>query len=315
DVVEEPGLFARRGGIVDIWTPHLRHPVRIDLFGDEVESLRLFDPATQRTIPHVQEVDLGPGSAAHSTYGPAALQRLGLQPDLLNATSNLDASATGSPLQDPNLLLAVREELRLEVDHLRESQSFHGIEWYLPYFYEQPASLLDYLPSDGLLLMDDAIDFFATLYELETQANGLAAELHRSGELPRDFGRSYFTTEELRARLVYAKPIILGYGNLQGKSTDSNTPIARAFIPGPRYGGKTKQIVSDITKTRDAGNAAVLYTRQAARLQATLAEADIATHVQSDLTTPPPPRAIALVQGVSLEGFIMRGIERPQGDG
>ncbi len=50
DIVEEPGAFARRGGIVDIWPPNLPTPVRIDLFGEEVESLRLFDPATQRTV-------------------------------------------------------------------------------------------------------------------------------------------------------------------------------------------------------------------------------------------------------------------------
>ena len=312
DVVEEPGTFARRGGIIDIWPPNLAHPVRIDLFGEEVESLRLFDPATQRTLQQVPQVEIGPGSEALSKYGPAALQRLGLKLDLLNAASNLDASAHGSPLQDPNLLLAVREELRQEVDHLRESHSFHGIEWYLPYFYEQPASLLDYLPSEGLLLLDDAIDFFATLYELETQANGLAAELQRSGELPRNFTPPYFTTDELRARLLQAKPIILGYGDLHSKSTDANTPLARAFIPGPRYGGKTKQIVSDVTKLREAEDAAVLYTRQAARLQATLADADITAHVQSDLAVPPVPRATLLVQGVAPEGFILRGIERPK---
>lgn len=315
DVVEEPGVFARRGGIIDIWPPNLPNPVRIDLFGDEVESLRFFDPATQRTIRQVQQVEIGPGSEALSKYGPAALQRLGLKPDLLNAADNLDSSESGSPLQDPNLLLAVREELRQEVDHLRESQSFHGIEWYLPYFYEQHASLLDYLPADGLLLLDDAIDFFATLYELETQANGLAAELHRSGELPQNFARNYFTTEELRARLISAKPLILGYGDLHSKSTDSNTPLARAFIPGPRYAGKTKQIVSDIAKLRDTGNSAVLFTRQAARLQASLAESDITAHVQSDLTVPPAARATILVQGVAPEGFILRGVEPPESAG
>lgn len=315
DVVEEPGVFARRGGIIDIWPPNLPSPIRIDLFGDEVESLRLFDPATQRTLRQVQQIEIGPGSEALSKYGPPALQRLGLKLDLLNAAENLDASAEGSPLQDPNLLLAVREALRQEVDNLRESQSFHGIEWYLPYFYEQPASLLDYLPSDGTLLLDDAIDFFATLYELETQANGLAAELHRSGELPRDFARSYFTTDEMRARLLRANPIILGYGDLHSKNTDSNTPIARAFIPGPRYGGKTKQIASDVAKLREGNHATVLFTRQAARLQSTLAEAEITAHVQSDLTTTPAPRSTVLVQGVAPEGFVMRGLERPETTG
>ena len=55
-VVEEPGTFARRGGIIDIWPPNLPHPVRIDLFGDEVETLRAFDPATQRSELQLQRV-------------------------------------------------------------------------------------------------------------------------------------------------------------------------------------------------------------------------------------------------------------------
>ncbi len=287
EVVEEPGVFARRGGIIDIWPPNLPHPVRIDLFGDEVETLRLFDPATQRTIRQVSQIEIGPGSEALSKYGPAVLTRLGLQLEQLNSSANLDTSLAGSPLQDPNLLLAVREELRLEVDHLRQSESFHGIEWYLPYFYAQPATLLDYLADDAVLLLDDTIDFFATIYELETQAHGLAAELQRSGELPREFDRSYFTTDELRARLIHAHPIILGYGDLHGKSTDANTPMARSFVPGPRYAGKTKQIVSDVEKLHETGAATVLLTRQAARLQASLADAGITAHVQSDLVHPP----------------------------
>ena len=81
EIVEEPGVFARRGGIVDIWPPNLPSPVRIDLFGDEVESLRLFDPATQRTIRQVASVEIGPGSEVLSKYGPAILERLNVRGD------------------------------------------------------------------------------------------------------------------------------------------------------------------------------------------------------------------------------------------
>ncbi|HXF61415.1 MAG TPA: transcription-repair coupling factor [Caldilineaceae bacterium] len=308
DVVEEPGVFARRGGIVDIWPPNLPQPVRIDLFGDEVESLRLFDPATQRTIRQVQSVEIGPGSEVLTKYGPAALTRLGLSGERLLALDNLDPSPTGSPLQDPNLLLAVREELRLEVEHLSQGQSFHGIEWYLPYVYDQPASLLDYLPGDGLLVLDDAIDFFATLEELEQQAAGLREELQRSGELPRNFAANFFSSEELRARLRQLSPLILGYGDLDGKAAEANTPLARCFLPGPRYGGKTKQIAADVEKQRAAGHATVLVTRQAARLQALLQEHEIPAHVQSDLLQAPRPREVALIQGVANEGFVLRGV-------
>lgn len=308
DVVEEPGAFARRGGIVDIWPPNLNHPVRIDLFGDEVESLRIFDPATQRTERRINQVEIGPGCEALSKYGPAVLKRLNVQGDTLNAPDNLVQNEQLSPLQDPNLLLAIREELRLEVEHLRDSQSFRGIEWYLPYFYEQPASLLDYVGDDALVIVDDGAELIDTLWELENQAIGLRQELERSGELPRGFASSFFEVSEIRGQLEAKKPLILGFGNLDGKTSNSNTDLARSFAPGPRFGGKTKQIVSDVQKATAAGQRTVLVTRQAARMQELLREADVVVHVQSDVTQPPALRSTTLVQGVLGEGFTMRGL-------
>ncbi|HMN27009.1 MAG TPA: hypothetical protein PKE45_02550 [Caldilineaceae bacterium] len=125
EVVEEPGFFARRGGIIDIWPPNLSHPVRVDLFGDEVDNLRLFDPATQRSQQHIESVEIGPGSEALSKYGPSALTRLGLQGDHLLAFENLStANGATSPLNDPHLLLAVREQMRVEVEQLAQGHSF-----------------------------------------------------------------------------------------------------------------------------------------------------------------------------------------------
>ena len=66
-VVEAPGQFSRRGGIVDIWPPNLRKPMRIELFGDEIDSLRTFDPSTQRTLARVTR----PGSARPARRCPS----------------------------------------------------------------------------------------------------------------------------------------------------------------------------------------------------------------------------------------------------
>ncbi len=312
ETVEEPGTFARRGGIIDIWPPNLTEPVRIDLFGDEVDSLRIFDPTTQRSQQHIESIEIGPGSEALAKYGPAVLERLGVREGSLTAPINVDADAALAPLFDPTLLLAIREELRTEVDHLREGNAFHGVEWYLPYFYEQPASLLDYLDDTATLIVDDALDLFATLHELEVQAASMRAELEHSGELPHHFLPSFFTTEEIREQLAMRNPLLLGYGDLYGKSSDANTPLARAFAPGARYGGKSKQVVTEAIKQRDEGHYTLLATRQAARLQESLRESEITAHVQVDLTTPPPP-GITLLQGVLGEGFVMKGVETSSG--
>ena len=49
DIVEMPGQFTRRGGILDVYSPEMDRPVRIEFFGDEIESIRKFDPETQRS--------------------------------------------------------------------------------------------------------------------------------------------------------------------------------------------------------------------------------------------------------------------------
>ena len=309
EVVEEPGAFARRGGIVDIWPPNLPTPVRIDLFGDEVDSLRLFDPTSQRTIRQVDSVEIGPGSEVLSKYGPAVLERLGVEGGALQSALNVGSGATASPLLDPSLLLAVREEIRLEVQRLAESHSFHGIEWYLPYFYDPAASLLDHLPEGATLIVDDALDLYASLQELDLQAESLRLELEHSGELPHHFLRSYFTAEEIKTKLIERKPALLGYGDLYGKATSANTPLARSFGPGPRFGGKVKEIGADLVKLHNARHAVVLATRQAARLRDVLAEVHLSTPVRSDLTHTPAPESIALVQGILGEGFVVKGIQ------
>ncbi len=60
DTVLEPGQFSHRGGLLDIWPPSSAHPVRLDFFGDEIDTLRSFDPPTQRTIEKLQTVMITP---------------------------------------------------------------------------------------------------------------------------------------------------------------------------------------------------------------------------------------------------------------
>lgn len=62
EIVIEPGFFSRRGGLLDIWSVSDQFPVRIDFFGDEIDSIRQFDPATQRTLSVVNEITISPAS-------------------------------------------------------------------------------------------------------------------------------------------------------------------------------------------------------------------------------------------------------------
>ena len=68
DIVSEPGQYSQRGGILDIWTPAEQMPVRLDFFGTDLDSIRRFDPATQRTIETIDKILVTPAREVLPAY-------------------------------------------------------------------------------------------------------------------------------------------------------------------------------------------------------------------------------------------------------
>ena len=95
-------------------------------------------------------------------------------PDALQA---LDLSTCHPP---------ARVEFEREIEQLAEGSGFRNLEWYIPYLYSQPASILDYLPGNGYLFLDDAAEIMATLADLTGQAEQVARDLAAAGDIPRD---------------------------------------------------------------------------------------------------------------------------------
>jgi transcription-repair coupling factor (superfamily II helicase) len=75
NIVVEPGQFSKRGGILDVWPPGEGQPVRIEFFGDEIDTMRVFAPATQRTVAQIQSLTITPAREIL----PAAASRLGVE--------------------------------------------------------------------------------------------------------------------------------------------------------------------------------------------------------------------------------------------
>jgi transcription-repair coupling factor (superfamily II helicase) len=83
NIVVSPGQFARRGGILDVWTPSANQPVRIEFFGDEIDTLRRFDPASQRTTGSIDRLSIAP-AREFITPEPDRLQELNLDSSSLS---------------------------------------------------------------------------------------------------------------------------------------------------------------------------------------------------------------------------------------
>ena len=141
--VLEHGEYAVRGGLLDLFPMGSRTPYRIDLFDDEVESIRIFDPESQRSVRQVRQIRLMP--AHEFPLDEAAVTRF---------RQAFRSAFSGDPQRS-----AVYREVS---NHAAPP----GIEYYLPLFFEQCATLFDYLPADSQLFLEqDAMEAAADFWE------------------------------------------------------------------------------------------------------------------------------------------------------
>jgi transcription-repair coupling factor (superfamily II helicase) len=279
-VVEEPGTFSHRGSIIDIFPPDLPRPVRIDFFGDEVDSIRAFDPSTQRSASHVSEVRLVPASEALPEWGKAAAEALRAM-DL----SHCD--------------YATQQRVQEERERLIRGERFRGIEYYLPSLYPRPGTLLEFMPANSLVLLDDMLMLETAATSLENQALSLRADMLAEGQLPTNLPVPYFTWEELKSRLASHRAISLGHGAAETLPFFGED----GFIPAPKYGGQLQDVLGDVVELRAKGQRVVLITRQAERLSDLMNERNIYSTPSTEIREVPELGSVSILDGIIAEGW------------
>ncbi|MYK48664.1 MAG: transcription-repair coupling factor [Gammaproteobacteria bacterium] len=177
DTVTERGEFAVRGSLVDIFPMGGTNPVRIDLFDDEIDSLRLFDADSQRTVSETQRVRVLP--AREMPIDAAGIARFRAA---WHRTFDVDVRRC-HVYQDVSSGLAPQ-----------------GVEYYLPLFHEDTATLFDYLPDDTVFVLDADIDAAAKrhLAEVAARFESLRHDVERP-ILPPD--ALYMRARDLDARI------------------------------------------------------------------------------------------------------------------
>jgi transcription-repair coupling factor (superfamily II helicase) len=149
-IVEEQGDFCLRGGILDIFSPLYSEPLRLELFGDWVESLRFFSPDTQRTRQNVNEAVILPAR------------------EVIVAPNEMDAVVTRIRKQAALLEMPVRKVRNL-IHRIKEEGIFTGIESLLPLIYPHPEILFDYLSPHTILVQIEPGDLHATVLDATAQ--------------------------------------------------------------------------------------------------------------------------------------------------
>ncbi|WP_257351327.1 transcription-repair coupling factor [Pseudalkalibacillus decolorationis] len=174
DMISSQGEFSLRGGILDIFPFTEPQPIRIELFDTEVDSIRSFDVETQRSEKQVDQISIGP-----------AAEVLLYEEHFQNGITKVEQGLAQSlkKVKDERVKEKLSEHIGYELEQLRQKQTFQGTYKYIAYYYDEPASLLDYLPEKTVVIMDEISRIQETSTQLEKEEAEWQIALLNQGEI------------------------------------------------------------------------------------------------------------------------------------
>ena len=185
--VEGVGQFALRGGILDFFSPAHPRPVRAEFFGDEIDSMGLFDPGTQRRVENLSRAEILPAAEVLPQFAPGGYG------GLLEAMDALAARA-GKRKGVPDSLGATLAEDR---ERLAAGGGFPAVDRYIALIYPHLATAADYLPEDGVVLLSESARVIQRAESYLWQLGEDAKSLMESGLLAGELAQFACSAEQL----------------------------------------------------------------------------------------------------------------------
>ncbi|CQR47480.1 Transcription-repair-coupling factor [Paraliobacillus sp. PM-2] len=146
DMVSSPGEYSMRGGILDMYPITESNPVRVELFDEEVDSIRFFDAESQRSLEKQEYITIQPVTEILLT-----------DQDLLAGAQRLENALADDlkKLHDPSAKEKLSQVITHDIERMKEQERFQELVKYIGFFYERKSSLLDYLPNNGCIILDE----------------------------------------------------------------------------------------------------------------------------------------------------------------
>ncbi len=230
EMVEGPGQFALRGGILDIYPPNAQNPIRIEFWGDEIDTVSYFDVLTQRRTEAVNSVSLTPCTEVLFDSPEAMIAALTA---LKNGLRGKSAAAA-------------KENLEKDIELAEAGLTPHGMDKYLPLAYPQTATVLDYF-TDALLLVSESGAVKERLLSAEKLMNEEIKSLFTQGVLCR--GLDNYTIDFSKVLQYYERSRTVYIDNFARGSFDTATKVLvnYSITQTSRWDGSYKILMEDIS--------------------------------------------------------------------
>ncbi len=295
-VVEEPGDFCVRGGIIDIFSPLYDTPLRIELFGDFAESIRFFSPSSQRSRDAVNEAVILPA------------REVTLEKDRLDEIVNrLRAQAIHLDLPPTTV--------RDLVQRIKDQGVFPGIENLTPLIYTRMDTLFDYLPKDTVIIAENPADLAQAADKSARQAQVNYEKALADQRICVNPGALFLDWEEIDAALTAHHAVHLaelarsdaGHRQTIETTMTDNGDLALTMAQARKGEQPALPLVQWIGTQQESGRTLVMVcetVRQVDRLAAILSPYQIATTVKEPFPLTRRPKGVFICQGRLSGGFV-----------
>ncbi|MBF8266999.1 MAG: transcription-repair coupling factor [Dehalococcoidia bacterium] len=283
--VEIPGTVSRRGGILDVYSPGAELPARIELSGDVVESIRLFDPASQRSLKPVERVFILPAQEALPGMTPRS--------EVEERYRHLDLS---------NCPPATRERIKEEMALLLAGHALEEPGFYQGFFCG--GTILDFLPQDGLLVVESPEEVEGEGLRMEEKARALREAKEERGDVPRAFPSHQMPWQEVKEGVSSVSRRLDTVPWPLGPIHDGGTRLHEmGFTPPRSYWGRLDTLVEDVQGWRRDGDRVVVVSHHASRLAELFQGQSVPAEVEEGVAQGPDKGSVTLVRGSLSEGW------------
>jgi transcription-repair coupling factor (superfamily II helicase) len=295
DMVERKGEFSVRGGIIDLYPIDSEWPVRIELFDVEIDSIRTFDMGTQRSLESVQSFTIGPAKEVIATTALLQEAAVRLEQKL---------GETVAKLKDGAAKEKVVQKIGADVERMMQGQRFSHLYSYISVIYPTNDTLLSYMPSDTVLIVDEpsrVLDTAAQLQKEEAEwLTGRIAEGEYMANL--SLSRSYEETVGAKKRQIVYLSLFLR----QSPKTQPQNIVNLTCRTMQNFHGQMNVLKTELARWKKSQDQIVFVAadlERAKRLERVLHDYEM----EADLLTEPvesvPPGRPTIILGNLQTGF------------
>lgn len=305
DQVEAAGQFAIRGGILDIFDLTCENPVRIELWGDEIESIRSFDVLSQRSIEeNLTQVSIYPANEMILSRG--ALEE-GLQKIEKDCQKRAQYFRSQTKPEEAHRLETVIADLK---ENTIQFQSYTNLDSYIRYFYNDTMSLVDFFKErNSCIYLDEPMRILehARAVELEFRES-MTNRADKGYILPRQMEILY-TVQEVMAKLENNRLLALSSMESKGFSIKFQERFAITARSIAAYNNSFAQLVKDLKNFKNQGFRVLLLSSsvtRAKRLAVDLMDEGLMAFYSEN-----PDRLLQPGEIMTYHGFVQKGFEYP----